>query len=305
MKEDRLQVFFSLVKLILVLLIGFFLANFIAFAVAMPFANFDIELITNLLQNPIDYPETRTALMVMQGVAALCIFIITPLIYIAFIDKDLTTNQLFQKKAFPTALILGVLTLVIAVIEMPWVGWLGQWNNEWVFPEVFEIWARAQEDKMKEITIFLTEFRTFEQFLLGFIVIAILPGIGEELLFRGLLQNKFKQLFGNVHIAIWVTAIIFSAIHLQFYGFAPRMLLGAVFGYLYHWSGNLLYPMLAHFVNNGFTVLMMYLYQQQQVDIDIDAEVIPLDSGLVSLGISLILLFLFHKISDNLRIEKV
>lgn len=299
MKEDRVQLFLDIVKLIVVLVIALFVSNFLALLIALPFTEFDLTLITNLLENPTNYPEARTALMLMQGVIALCVFIIAPAIHIKYFDKSLSFNQLFQKNTFSIGFILIVLTLGIAIIEMPWIGWLGQWNNEWIFPEVFENWARAKEEHMKEITIFLTEFRTFEQFLLGFVVIAILPGIGEELLFRGVLQNKLKQLFGNVHTAIWVTAIVFSAIHFQFYGFAPRMLLGAVFGYLYHWTGNLTYPILAHFVNNGFTVLMMYLYQQQQVDIDIDTEVIPLDNGMVSLGLTMILLFLFYKIADK------
>jgi uncharacterized protein len=304
MNEDKVQVILDLVKLVVVCVVALFISNLLAFLVALPFTNFDLQAIILLLQNPLGYPETRTALMLMQGIIALCVFIVAPTIYVSSLDKTLSFKDIFQKNSFSIALILGALAVIIAVMEMPWVGWLGQWNNEWVFPDAFEKWARSKEEDMKELTIFLTEFRSFEQFLLGFVVIAILPGIGEELLFRGVLQNKLKQLFGNVHIAIWLTAILFSAIHFQFYGFAPRMLLGAVFGYLYHWTGNLTYAMLAHFINNGFTILMMYLFQQQQIEMNIDAETIPLENAMVSLGLTSILLFMFYKISVRLEPKK-
>ncbi len=299
MQENRLLAFFSLIKLLLFVLIGFFIANFVGFLAVLPFIDYDLEVISKLMENPEGFPEIRVALWVLQGVTAFCIFILTPIIYLKFIDSTLPTKVLFQEKGFGVGLLLFALTVALALIEMPLIGWLGEWNQGWVFPEVFENWAKAQEEKMKDLTIFLTQFRTFEQFLLGFVVIAVIPGIGEELLFRGLLQNKLKQVFGNVHIAIWTAAIIFSAIHFQFYGFAPRMLLGAIFGYLYHWSGNLSYAMLAHFVNNGFTVLLMYLYQQQKVEMDIEKEQIPPDMALLSFTLVAVLLFLFHKIAKN------
>lgn len=299
MQKNRLLAFFSLIRLVLFVLIGFFIANFVGFLAVLPFIDYDLETITKLMENPESFPETRNALLVLQGVTAFCIFILTPIIYIKFIDSSLSRKVLFQGNGLSTGFFLFVLTVILALIEMPLIGWLGEWNQGWVFPEVFENWAKAQEEKMKDLTLFLTQFRTFGQFLLGFVVIAIIPGIGEELLFRGLLQNKLKQVFGNVHIAIWTAAIIFSAIHFQFYGFAPRMLLGAIFGYLYHWSGNLSYAMLAHFVNNGFTILLMYLYQQQKLEMDIEKEQIPADMALLSFTLVVVLLFLFHKIAKN------
>ena len=102
-------------------------------------------------------------------------------------------------------------------------------------------------------------------------MIAILPAIGEELVFRGMLQPELQRATGNIHAAIWISAIMFSAIHLQFFGFVPRMLLGVMFGYLYYWSGNIIIPMLAHFVNNGFSLLMVYLYQLEIISIDLES----------------------------------
>ncbi|TAH22729.1 MAG: CPBP family intramembrane metalloprotease [Cytophagales bacterium] len=295
----------SLLIFILVVLVGFFIANFLGFVATLPFMDYDLEIMTKLMENPSNFPETRIAFLVMQGVTAFCIFILTSLIYLRFVDNTSLVKKLFISSNLSTVLLLLFVTVALTIIEMPLIGWLGEWNQGWVFPENFQNWAKAHEERMKELTIFITEFHTFEQFVLGFVVIAIIPGIGEELLFRGLLQNKLKDLFGNAHIAIWVSAIIFSAIHFQFYGFAPRMLLGAIFGYLYYWSGNLTYAMLAHFINNGFTVLMMYLYQQQQIEIDIEKEQIPLDMASMSLIIVSILLFLFYKIAQNVHITNI
>jgi hypothetical protein len=90
----------------------------------------------------------------------------------------------------------------------------------------------------------------------------------------------------NIHVAIWISAFFFSAIHVQFFGFVPRMLLGALFGYLYYWSGNLWVPMFAHFVNNGFAVCMIYLYQKKIVDTNLDSpEAAPWPAVIVAAGI--------------------
>jgi len=90
-------------------------------------------------------------------------------------------------------------------------------------------------------------------------MIAILPAIGEELLFRGVLQRIFANWTKNIHLGVWIAAILFSAMHMQFYGFLPRMMLGVLFGYLFVWSGSLLLPILCHFINNGSAVIYAYV----------------------------------------------
>jgi CAAX amino terminal protease family. len=85
-----------------------------------------------------------------------------------------------------------------------------------------------------------------------------------------MLQPELYRATKNHHVAIWVSAFIFSAFHVQFFGFVPRMLLGALFGYLYVWSGSLSISIIGHFVNNGFSVLMMYLNQIGVITIDME-----------------------------------
>ena len=99
-----------------------------------------------------------------------------------------------------------------------------------------------------------------------------------------------------MHVAIWVSAFLFSAIHLQFFGFVPRLLLGVLFGYIYYWSGNLLYPVLAHFINNGFTLVMLYLYQIGITEMDIEnTESVPVMVVLVSVILTFGLLAFFRR----------
>ena len=118
----------------------------------------------------------------------------------------------------------------------------------------------------------MTNFNSIGQMLGGVFVIGLLPAIGEELVFRGLIQREIWRGTMKIHLSIWLSAAIFSTIHFQFYGFVPRLLLGALFGYLYYWSGNLLIPIFSHFVNNAFIVVMTYLYQTKVTSVDIEGE---------------------------------
>src|SRR5690606_33227532 len=104
------------------------------------------------------------------------------------------------------------------------------------FLENTENWMRSQEDQMKDLTKQLVMVDSIGKLMLNMLVMAVIPAIVEEYYFRGALQNILGRLFKNIHVAIWVTAIIFSAIHVQFYGFFPRMLLGLIFVYAFLWS---------------------------------------------------------------------
>jgi membrane protease YdiL (CAAX protease family) len=91
-------------------------------------------------------------------------------------------------------------------------------------------------------------------------VIALLTGLAEELFFRGCLQQIIQQIVTNSHVAVWVTAIIFSVLHFQFYGFVPRVLLGVVLGYVFVWSGSIWAPVVLHTIHNALNVILIYIY---------------------------------------------
>lgn len=224
---------------------------------------FEVPLkeINALLQ---DIPRTarlRQMQLLFQGITALGGFMVSAVLFIKLVERQ--PFKILNPKPHPRALNF-LLASVIFIAVMPFSSALIEWNVHLEFPSFmheFEQWARAKEARLAELTFFLIKFQDWSTFLLGLLVIGILPGIGEELIFRGILQRNMAQYF-SAHLAIVLSAAIFSAIHLQFYGFFPRMFLGILLGYLYFWSGNLWIPIWAHILNNSFTLLMVYLYQQ-------------------------------------------
>lgn len=108
-------------------------------------------------------------------------------------------------------------------------------------------------------------------------IIAVIPAIGEEFIFRGILQKKLVEQFKNPHVGIWVAALIFSAIHMQFQGFLSRMLLGGILGYLYHWTGNLWVPIIAHLINNAVQIIGQYFFQRGMIDINLEDSMVEVN----------------------------
>lgn len=133
-------------------------------------------------------------------------------------------------------------------------------------------------------------------------IIAVIPAIGEEFIFRGILQKKLVEQFKNPHVAIWVAALIFSAIHMQFQGFLSRMLLGAILGYLYHWSGNLWVAIIAHFVNNAVQIVGQYFFQKGMIDINLDDSMMEVNWPITIIAFVVVgtLSYIFMKVNNQL-----
>ena len=184
-----------------------------------------------------------------------------------FISPYFYVNKLsnYSIKIFPINSTPVILVLLLTFFFMILNSGVIEWNKSINFPEFmnsFETWAFNKEKELEKITIFLVSFENNWEFLFGILSIALIPGICEEYLFRGVLQKNFYLISKNIHIAVWLSAFFFSALHLQFYGFFPRMLLGVLFGYIYYWSGSILYPMIAHIFNNFFSLTIFYFSQK-------------------------------------------
>jgi uncharacterized protein len=268
----------------------------LGFFIAIPFYDGSIFDLPEKISNPTLNPEIRLPLVIIQGSATLIGLILIPLLYLFSMERINPINWIRSKD---TSALMILVTGLIVLAFMATNSVIIEWNANFVFPEFlkeFGVWARERETLAEELTRFFTAFDSFGDFLLGVVVIALLPAIGEELVFRGMLQPELFRATGNYHTAIWISAIIFSAFHMQFFGFVPRMLLGALFGYLYMWSGNLLIPMIAHFVNNGFSLLMMYLYQKGTIPIDLDApEAAPWPMVVGFTAVFIALMYYFKK----------
>ena len=246
----------------------------------------DVLMQLNMINNG---AISKTTLLVTQGIGALFLFVFIPLLFLKLIGISIS-ETFFLNTNYKLEHYANVLLLVIGF--MPFNTYLAEWNTQIPFPQkVVEM-----EQTATELTKAITSFGSVTEFLLGFFVIAIIAGIGEELTFRAILQNLFQKVAKNHHLAIWISAILFSAIHVQFLGFFPRMFLGAVFGYIYVWSGNITLAMFGHFVNNGFAVVMMHLYNLKVIETDLDkAENIPISLALASLFFSVFMFYTLKK----------
>lgn len=146
--------------------------------------------------------------------------------------------------------------------SMPLTGWFVELNEALRLPPWLiglEQWMKSSEDNATKITDAFLFTDSFWGFVLNMLMIAVLPAIGEEFLFRGVFTRLFIRWLKNNHAGVWMAAFIFSAIHMQFYGFLPRLLLGAAFGYLFIWSNNIWVPIAAHFVQNATSVVVAWL----------------------------------------------
>ncbi|MBO3699357.1 CPBP family intramembrane glutamic endopeptidase [Roseivirga sp. E12] len=273
--------------------VGFFIGQFVGAIASFVFAMANGMGIDEMTDDPnvlYDYMGLGEVLTT-QMLYTLVFTFLTPWFYLKLIAKQPLSSISNETKLDPKL----VLATIIGTFSFLFVNaYFIEWNANIEFPEFlsgFEEWARNLEEQLAETTEKFTTFNNFTQFLFGFLVIAILPGIGEELLFRGVLQNSLHKLTKNAHVAIWVSAFIFAAIHLQFYGLVPRMLLGAVFGYLYVWSGNIWYPIISHIANNGIAVIMSYTISDVNLD---ETEAVPVAYQIIGVVVFIAFMFLFR-----------
>ncbi len=171
----------------------------------------------------------------------------------------------------------GISTMVLAVLAfmaiLPFINWLMAVNEQLHFPEFLagvEDWMRRSEDQAQQLTDAFLSDTTTKGLIINIFMIGILAAAGEELVFRGIGVRLLDEWMHNRHLAVWISAIAFSAFHLQFYGFLPRMVLGVILGYLFIWSGNLWVPIITHLINNGLGVLIMYFYNKGSISTNLD-----------------------------------
>ncbi len=203
--------------------------------------------------------EQWRMLMAASVIQNIGMFII-PAFITARIFNNGRTIQVLQLNRFP-GFIHFILMLLIYIASIPMMNAIIEWNEAIKLPESWagiEQWLRSQEDAALNATNTMLKLDNIGQLLIAILVMGVLTGVGEEIIFRGSLQRLIREQGINIHLAIWITAFVFSAIHMQFYGFVPRMLLGAFFGYMLIWSGSLWLPIIAHALNNSMAVLSYY-----------------------------------------------
>ena len=209
------------------------------------------------------------SLKLMQLIQSIGIFVLPPFV-LAYLCSNNTTEFLHFDRQINLLVILFVVLFMILIV--PFINLLGDLNQRLVLPKALaglESMMKAYESQATQLTEKLLNVHNLPALFFNIFLIAIIPALGEELFFRGAIQGVLQQKI-NAKAAIWITAIVFSAIHFQFYGFVPRMLLGAFLGYLLVWSGNLWLSIAAHFTNNVLAIIFYYMKTNGYKIFDID-----------------------------------
>lgn len=205
-----------------------------------------------------------------QGLSSIFMFVIPPIAYYFITRKERQMHDLgLRRLARPRGLIL--IGVALMFVSIPFSTRLTTWNENMNFGGAFatlENYLKMLEDTAQAATEKMLNVDSIGGLLFNLLIIALIPAVGEELTFRGVLQQSLTRKM-NPHIAIIISAAIFSFIHFQFYGFLPRMFLGILMGYMFYITNSLWTSILMHFVNNGSAVILYYLANKGVIE---DAE---------------------------------
>jgi uncharacterized protein len=208
-------------------------------------------------------PETISLLRGLQAVQFVSLFLI-PTFLCTWLFSTNTKKYLGLKAPSNAGYLLAGVGIMI--ISIPLINLLGEWNRQVQFPSGIEKWMKdSEKDAAKSVEALLSR-HTIKDLLLNIICIAGLAAVGEELLFRGVGQRLLIKMFKSPWAGIIVTAILFSAMHVQFYGFLPRFMLGIFLGAVYWYSGSLWVAILGHFVYDALLIVLVYFYPEMIKD---------------------------------------
>lgn len=285
----RERVISLLPKFLLYLVIGWVIAEFASSFVYIYYFGEDLSVITKVITDPENHRSYGKPLLLLQGVYALCMFLVMPLYFASKtqfpIHYDMGNNKALTYNSF-------VNVALMMFFALPLSSFLGELNAGLPFNSD---WITKTEAQYKALTIVLTYFPTLQDFLVGIVIIALLAATGEEFLFRGLIQPMLQKMTNNNHVGIIITAFIFAAIHMQFLSFLPRFALGIVLGYLYFYSKNLWVPIVAHFVNNATALFVVYKYGVEEDNLPVgELENYPIVGALIGAAVVVVTL-IFQK----------
>ncbi len=274
MLQGSLKHYSPLMRMLVLLLsslLGMMIVSLTMMLLVQTLPGFDISSLENLEQH-------YGFLKLMQALQTVIVFIVPAFIgFILFYDK---TEYHFPGKR-PLTLVFILIAISIMIFSQSFISWTAWLNQQVNFSEGWKWlgdWIMQSENQAKEMTEVMLKSTGFTDTLVTVVIIAVLPAFGEEIFFRGILQREFKRLFNNAHLAIFITALLFSAFHMQFLTFLPRLVLGIILGYLLLYSENLWVPIAAHFVNN-FMAVMLYLHYSKD---KIDESILDTQDGNVS-----------------------
>ncbi len=208
------------------------------------------------LQKNMSNPVYANQLKIVQTVSTILMFFLPALVYAAIVNRKplrhLGFISVFSKKQL--LIITGIVVAGLFLSEG-----LGEINQIIPIPKKWELIFRNMENSYSDSVVAMATMKNFAEYISVLIVIALIPAVVEESFFRGALQQLFVKWFKNAWVGIIVTSIIFSAIHISYYGFIARASLGIILGLLFYYGKNIWLNILAHFLNNAIAVTQLYI----------------------------------------------
>jgi uncharacterized protein len=242
---------------ILLIITCFSLVFILAVIAAIPLFHTSFTGMMTLMAD-LNNPQSLAILQYFQVVQSFGLFILPPLFAGWFFTRN--SFEFLRLNHTPKISIYG-LSLVLLILMLPFVNWLVNVNEGMHLPSFLsnmEKWMQETESQAAGLTDAFLSTGTIGGLMFNLFMIALLPALGEELMFRGVLQRLFNDWTKNIHLSIFLAALVFGLFHLQFYGLLPRVFLGMVLGYLFYWTGSLWVPIFVHFMNNASAVIAAY-----------------------------------------------
>ena len=287
-KSDSLKLFYFFLIVIISSFVGILISSIISPT--------EIDSLLN---------ENIFRLKMSQLIASLFIFIV-PSVVLSYFTFNESLNIFGFKRGLKRQNLQIILLIMIFI--QPFVIFCVQINSSVLdsiseyIPAIYKQ-MKIMEDRATELTEFLLQMNTIGDLFFNIFLIALIPAIGEELFFRGIIQQKLKNIL-TPHLSVFITSFIFSAIHFQFFGFLPRFFLGMILGYLFLYSRNLWTSIFAHFINNALGVLLMYSSFKDNLSFDVtkvpNIEVSPLLASF-----SILVVFFFIYLYRKINMDKI
>lgn len=293
MKTPLLKPFDPFLHLIVLFLLSFTsVALFLVLGNGLVNLIWGIDVINNMaMLSDYSQPGVVSANKLLLFLQHLGLFVLPPLIFAPLVSHD---YRQYLNLIPPMADKHWFYTVLAMLLSLLPINLLVEWNSALQLPESLhwlEQMMQSAEQQAERLTEALLADQSGVALMVNLMLVAVVPAIGEELMFRGGVQKIITRWSGNYHVGIWIGAVLFSAMHFQFYGFLPRMALGALFGYMLVWSGSIWLPMLAHFINNATAILLHYFISRGAVSPEAETVGTP-ESGLYYTIISILLLAL-------------
>jgi membrane protease YdiL (CAAX protease family) len=248
-------------------------------------------------------PHFVPALWIVQITGTTLPIFVAPVMFAWFITNN---PRDYIKPSFRFPWLLLVIIFALMVLSNPLIELLSNINQKMVLPPWLK-WMRDSEDSAQKVMDAILKMDSIWEVIADVLAVGLLTAIVEEFMFRGVLQTIFTRWTKSTHAAVWITAILFSAFHMEFFGFLPRLLLGVFFGYFVAWSGSIWTGVWAHFLNNAAAVIAAYLYQNKIISGDPNDQHLFNNTGYVISFITVVLLLFVYKrivtVKDQTQVE--